>query len=161
MLTPRHLKAALVGAVAFYMSLVVLGNVLDPAANYAYVQHVFSMDTVFPANTQTWRALRQPIFWRLGFAAILLYEIAVTGWLLRATQRLLLAREAAEWAPARDFASAALVATMLLWLVPFITVGGEWFQMWQSEQWKGIEPATRNFTVHGIVLLYLQSRHEP
>jgi predicted small integral membrane protein len=41
--------------------------------------------------------------------------------------------------------------------VPFITLGGEWFQMWQSREWNGIDAASQNFLVHGVVLLYLQT----
>ena len=33
-----------------------------------------------------------------------------------------------------------------------ITVGGEWFAMWQSTKWNGEEPALRNFTAAGIAL---------
>jgi predicted small integral membrane protein len=154
--TPRNLKTVLVGAVAFYMSLVVLTNFADPGSNLQFVQHVFSMDTVFATSTQKWRAISNPILWRVGFASILLCEAAVALGLSWATFRMLCC-STEDWPRARHLASCALVATMLIWLVPFITIGGEWFQMWQSEQWSGIEPATRNFTVHGLILLYLQS----
>jgi len=42
---------------------------------------------------------------------------------------------------------------MLMWLVAFLTVGGEWFLMWQSRQWNGQDTAFRMFTVIGVVLL--------
>ena len=159
MLSPRTQKAALVGAVGFYMTLVVLGNAVDPAANLSYVQHVLAMDSVFPHSTQKWRAITNPELWRLGYVLILVYQTLVAGWLLWATVRLARAKPAG-WVVARNFASGALVTTMLLWLVPFITVGGEWFQMWQSEDWNGIQSASLNFAVHGIVLLYLQTPNE-
>ena len=40
-----------------------------------------------------------------------------------------------------------------MWLVAFLSVGGEWFLMWQSKNWNGQEAAFRMFTVVGIVLL--------
>jgi predicted small integral membrane protein len=40
-----------------------------------------------------------------------------------------------------------------MWLVAFLSVGGEWFLMWQSKTWNGQEAAFRMFTVIGIVLL--------
>jgi predicted small integral membrane protein len=149
-------KAVLVGAIGFYLCLVVLGNALDPAANFSYVQHVLSMDTVHPHSTQKWRAITNPELWRLGFVLILVYQTVGAGWLVWAAVRLARARRA-DWAAAREFASGALVVTMLLWLVPFITLGGEWFQMWQSREWNGIDAASQNFLVHGVVLLYLQT----
>jgi predicted small integral membrane protein len=159
MLSPRTQKAAMVGAVGFYMSLVVVGNAVDPAANFAYVQHVLSMDTVLPHSTQKWRAITNPELWRLGYVLILVYQTLVAGWLGWAAVRLFRAKEAT-WVAARNFASGALVTTMLLWLVPFITMGGEWFQMWQSAEWNGIETASLNFVVHGIVLLHLQTPND-
>lgn len=159
MFSQKALKTALVGAVGLYMSLVVLNNAVDPAANFAYVQHVLAMDTVFPHSTQKWRAISNPELWRLGYVLILVYQTLVAGWLCWATVRLARAGEAA-WRAAREFASGALVFTMLLWLVPFITIGGEWFQMWQSRDWNGIDAASLNFIVHGIVLLYLQTPND-
>ena len=47
----------------------------------------------------------------------------------------------------------ALALALLMWLVAFLTVGGEWFLMWQSKTWNGQEVAVRMFTVIGIVLL--------
>jgi predicted small integral membrane protein len=45
-----------------------------------------------------------------------------------------------------------LLMSTLLWAGAFITVGGEWFAMWQSTKWNGEEPALRNFTAAGIAL---------
>ena len=48
-----------------------------------------------------------------------------------------------------------------MWLVAFLSVGGEWFLMWQSKSWNGQDAAFRMFTVIGIVLLLvLQREHE-
>jgi predicted small integral membrane protein len=52
-------------------------------------------------------------------------------------------------------AIAALSCALLMWLVAFLSVGGEWFLMWQSKTWNGQDPAFRMFTVTGIVLLLL------
>ena len=42
--------------------------------------------------------------------------------------------------------------SILLWAGAFLTIGGEWFAMWQSEKWNGTETAVRNFMVSGIAL---------
>jgi predicted small integral membrane protein len=42
-------------------------------------------------------------------------------------------------------AIAGLTLGLLLWLVAFIAVGGEWFLMWQSAEWNGEEAAFRIF----------------
>jgi predicted small integral membrane protein len=47
----------------------------------------------------------------------------------------------------------ALTLSMLMWLVAFLTIGAEWFLMWQSRAWNGQEAAFRMFAVVGLVLL--------
>jgi predicted small integral membrane protein len=39
--------------------------------------------------------------------------------------------------------------------VAFLTVGGEWFLMWQSHTWNGQDAAFRMFASLGIILIYL------
>lgn len=60
---------------------------------------------------------------------------------------------AAAFNHAKSIAIAALTLSLLMWLVAFLSVGGEWFLMWQSKMWNGQEAAFRMFTVIGIVLL--------
>lgn len=43
---------------------------------------------------------------------------------------------------------------VLLFLGGFIAIGGEWFQMWKSEAWNGIDAAFRN-SVLGLFALVL------
>ena len=50
-------------------------------------------------------------------------------------------------------AVAGLTIGMLMWLIAFLAVGGEWFLMWQSQTWNGQGAAFRMFTVMGLVLL--------
>ncbi len=42
-----------------------------------------------------------------------------------------------------------------MWLVAFLSVGGEWFLMWQSKTWNGQDAAFRMFMVVGLVLLLI------
>jgi predicted small integral membrane protein len=37
----------------------------------------------------------------------------------------------------------------------FLSVGGEWFLMWQSKIWNGQDAAFRMFACNGIVLILL------
>jgi predicted small integral membrane protein len=60
---------------------------------------------------------------------------------------------AAEFHRAKSIAIGALALGLMMWLVAFLSVGGEWFLMWQSKNWNGQDAAFRMFTVIGIVLL--------
>jgi predicted small integral membrane protein len=70
--------------------------------------------------------------------------------LLRALRLPAVAFNAAKGVPV-----AGLTLSLLMWLVAFLAVGGEWFLMWQSAQWNGQSAAFRMFTVVGIVLLFV------
>ena len=50
------------------------------------------------------------------------------------------------------------VTTLLMWLVAFLDVGGEWFLMWQAQRWNGQEEAFRMFTIVGVVFLVVVQR---
>ena len=62
---------------------------------------------------------------------------------------------AAEFNMAKRIPVIALTLGMLMWLVAFLTVGAEWFLMWQSHLWNGQEAAFRMFVVVGMVLLIM------
>src|SRR6202047_2809298 len=64
----------------------------------------------------------------------------------------------APFAAARNVAMIALATSLLMWLVAFLDVGGEWFLMWQSQIWNGQEAAFRMFTVVGVVFLIVVQR---
>jgi predicted small integral membrane protein len=61
---------------------------------------------------------------------------------------------------AKGISIAGLALSLLMWLIAFLSVGGEWFLMWQSKSWNGQDAAFRMFTVVGIVLLLLVQRDE-
>jgi predicted small integral membrane protein len=153
----RIAKVALVFAVALYYLLVVFNNLMDYNSNYQFVRHVLMMDTTFPGNRGMWRALNSSAWHTAFYALIIVWEaLAMTlcGWGgVRMAKTL--AAPAREFNKARRTAVAGLCLGMLMWLVAFLCVGGEWFLMWQSKLWNGQEAAFRMFTVLGIVLLLL------
>jgi predicted small integral membrane protein len=55
----------------------------------------------------------------------------------------------------KRIATVALTLSVVMWLVAFLDVGGEWFLMWQSHIWNGQEEAFRMFVIVAFVLLLL------
>ncbi len=49
---------------------------------------------------------------------------------------------------------------ILQWFAAFLTVGGEWFLMWQSKSWNGQDAAARMFLVLGVVLIFVAMKDE-
>jgi predicted small integral membrane protein len=151
----RSAKIALVAGVAVLYSLVVFNNLTDFNSNYQFVRHVLSMDSTFPDNRGMWRAMRSPAIHLTFYLTIIAWEISTTVLLWWGAARMLRARdrEAGPFTAATRLASSALVLSLLMWLVAFLAVGGEWFLMWQSQAWNGQQAASRNFAVVGLVLL--------
>jgi predicted small integral membrane protein len=115
------------------------------------------MDTTFPGNNGMWRAIRSPSIAMTVFVSIVIWETITCGLLLFAALRLLrnLRSDAVTFNAAKRIAVVALTMSLLMWLTAFLSVGSEWFLMWQSKQWSGQEAASRMFTVVGLILLYL------
>jgi predicted small integral membrane protein len=142
--------------VAFYASLVVFNNVTDYGSNYMFVSHVLKMDTTFPGNRAMWRAIDSPWLYHAAYALIIFVEAAVALICWAGGLRLLRSlRDAERFNQAKGLAVAGLTLGIILWFTGFITIGGEWFAMWQSKIWNGQESAFRLVVIFGIVLLFL------
>lgn len=154
-MTLRAVKLTMVFAVALYYTLLVFNNITDFNSNYQFVRHVLMMDATFPGNQGMWRALNQPA-WHLAFyISIIAWEFVtmILCWWGGYRMARALRGTAAAFGRAKRISITALALALLMWLVAFLTVGGEWFLMWQSKTWNGQEVAVRMFTVIGIVLL--------
>ena len=151
----RAAKIVLVAGIAFFYTLVVFNNLTDFDSNYQFVRHVLTMDTTFPGNHGMWRALHSPRFHLAFYVGIIAWEAlnAVLLWwgVVRMARAVRLPAET--FNAAKGVPVMALTLSMTMWLVAFLSVGAEWFLMWQSHQWNGQEAAFRMFAVVGLVLL--------
>jgi predicted small integral membrane protein len=153
--TLRMAKMLLVFAVAVFYSLLVLNNTTDYDSNYQFVRHVLMMDSTFPGNRGMWRALNSPVWHTSFYLSIIAWEIITTilCWWGGVNLARSLGGTSQAFNQSKRVAIAALTCALMMWLVAFLSVGGEWFLMWQSKAWNGQEAAFRMFTVVGIVLL--------
>ena len=161
-MTPRVAKTSLVAGLAFYYMLVVVNNFTDYDSNYQFVRHVLMMDSTFPGNHLMWRAINSPAIHTVFYLAIILWECVTMAllWMGAAQMGRRLRGSEAEFEVAKKWAIAGLSLCATMWLVAFLSVGGEWFAMWQSKMWNGQDAAFRMFCVAGIVLLFIGKRDE-
>lgn len=154
-MTTRLAKVALLAAVAVFYTLVVFNNLTDFDSNWQFVRHVLSMDSTFPGNHGMWRALPSTRVEMAFYFSIIAWEIVTTLLLWWGVVSLAKAVRgpAAAFSLAKRIPVVALTLSLLMWLVAFLSVGAEWFLMWQSKTWNGQEAAFRMFTVVGLVLL--------
>jgi len=153
----RAAKMLLVFAVALFYTFVVFNNTTDYNSNYQFVRHVLMMDSTFPGNHGMWRALNSQWLHTAFYIGIIAWEVItmILCWWGGVKLARALRTSGLAFNKAKRVAVAALTLAMLMWLVAFLSVGGEWFLMWQSKSWNGQDAAFRMFTVIGLVLLFV------
>lgn len=150
-----------------YIFLVALGNITDFDTNQAFVQHVLAMDTInFGAGEGVdidqdvaWRAIESPLIQNIAYIGVIIWETLAAVVLLASVWLWLRAAKTRSFDAPRRLATIGLLMILILFMGGFITVGGEWFQMWRSVEWNGLEPAFRNsvLAAFGLVLIHLPS----
>ncbi len=156
--------AVLVACNALYIFLVALGNITDYDTNFAFVQHVLSMDTTnFGAAAGSdldpdvmWRAITDPVVWNIAYIGVIVWESAAAIVLIGACAawlRAFITRGAYDLP--RTLSTIGLLMIVILFFGGFITIGGEWFQMWRSTSWNGLDPAFRNAVLAAITLVLI------
>ncbi len=151
----RICKSIVCLSLAIFALLVCLNNVMDYNSNYTFVQHTLSMDTVFPGNTLKYRAILDPFVWSLAYGLIIFAEFLTGALLLIGAIGLFKnIHSPLAFNRAKNWAYLGCLVGFLLWFFGFIIIGGEWFCMWQSEKWNGIEAAFRFVVITMFTLLF-------
>jgi len=158
----RLSKIIMVAGLAAYALLVAFGNITDYGSNFAFIQHVMSMDTTFPGNRLMYRAITSPALHQIAYCAIIAGE-AMTGIVLGiAAWRLWSARsDARRFARAKGIVALGAALAFLIWFVGFLVIAGEWFAMWQSTTWNGQESAFRFIASFLLITVFvMMPEHE-
>ncbi|WP_269853560.1 DUF2165 domain-containing protein [Streptomyces sp. RPT161] len=151
---------AVTGTVALYMALVAFGNITDFGTNQQFVRHVFAMDTTFHDKTLMWRAITSHAVADTAYVAIIAWETLSAVVLIAATAlwTRALVRDG-DLARARAASTLGLVMVLLLFGAGFVAIGGEWFAMWQSKAWNGLDSAARDILLAGVSLVVVRLPH--
>lgn len=140
----RLAKIACVAAVGLYVALVAFNNITDYGANFPFVGHVLTMDQVQDQSIK-WRALPAPILHHVGYIAIIVTEVVIavlclSGAIAMAGQ---LKGKALAFRAAKSKAVLGLAIGIVLYQAGFVAVGGEWFAMWQAQNFDAVQSAFR------------------
>jgi len=152
----RLAKIACVAAVGLYVALVAFNNITDYWANFPFVGHVLSMDQVQDPNIR-WRALPSPILHHAGYIAIILTElvIAVLCGAGASGMTRQLTGKAPAFRAAKSKAVLGLAIGIVLYEAGFVAVGGEWFAMWQAQNFDAVQSAFRIVVTMLGVLIFI------
>jgi predicted small integral membrane protein len=162
MIVIRLAKTAMIAAIALFATLVAFGNLTDYGTNFVFVQHVLSMDSVLPSSHIGYRAVTSPVLHHAAYLLIIAAEAAtgVLCWIGAAAMVRRLKANATVFQRGKTFAVLGLTLGFLIWQVGFMTIGGEWFGMWQSAQWNGVPGAFRFVMVIVAVLIFVVLRDD-
>lgn len=134
---------------ALYYTLIAFGNITDFGTNQAFVDHVFEMDTTFNDPDVMWRRVSSDVIANIAYIGVIIWESLIAIVLITAVVHWLKGNHAL----GRRLSTLGWTMVFVLFAGGFITVGGEWFQMWQSKSWNGLAPALQNFTIAGIGMI--------
>jgi predicted small integral membrane protein len=155
----RIAKIVMLASLAAFALLVTFDNLIDYGTNFAFVRHVLSMDTTFPGNALLYRRVTSPALWNAAYGLIIMGE-GLTGLSLGLAALALLRHlrsAATRFNRAKRFVFIGAAAGFLVWFLGFMVIGGEWFQMWQSQTWNGQQPAFRFYmTIVAVLILVNQ-----
>ncbi len=156
-MTLRLSKIVMSLCLAALAFLAAFNNITDYGSNFAFVQHVLSMDTTFPGNALMYRSITNPVLWTAGYWLIIFSEALTCALFLIATLKLWQARHGTgnEFNDAKGFVVIGVTVGFLLWFLGFIVIGGEWFAMWQSKIWNGQEAAFKLYMTMLAVLIFV------
>jgi len=140
-----------------YALFVFMGNLMDYGSNYAFVQHVLSMDTTFEGNALMWRAITEPWVWTVAYLGIIVAEglvaaLGIIGGILLFVRR---NADQTRYAQTRRWGFATYGLALLIWFFGFIVIGSEWFAMWQSSTWNGKDTAMPLATLFAVFAVLL------
>ena len=162
------MAAAVVVAInGLYMLLVAIGNIFDYQTNFDFVNHVLRMDTTNFGQGEgvgldpdvMGRAITNETVITIAYVGVIIWESIAALVLIFATFLWIKSSKTKLYFSARKFSTIGLLMIVVLFMGGFITIGGEWFQMWRSVDWNGLEPAFRNsvLAILGLVLVHLPS----
>src|SRR5258708_6297056 len=119
------------------------------------------LESAFGGTLLLCRAVNSPLVHTVFYIGIIAWEsvtMLLCWWAGVSVAEIVSCGQGAIRAPALNVAVIALTTSLLMWLVAFLDVGGEWFLMWQSKIWTGQEEAFRMFTIVGMVFLVVVQR---
>ena len=135
--------------------IIAFSNLTDYSTNFEFVKHVLSMDSIFENSTVKYRSITNNTIHHLSYLFIIMLEITMAYFFITsAVQMYLQIKNSKEqFNLAKKNAYIGVSLGILLWFIGFTVIGGEWFSMWQSNDWNGLEVANR--IVSFFMLTYL------
>lgn len=154
----RLAQSLTVWFLAVHAALLALNNVIDYTANFKFVSVIMSMTDIFDPARNNWRGSGDERLHHLFLASIIGWEVLIA--LLCGMGGVQLLRHLRHpghlrFQQAKTLSFYGLMLGLGLWLFAFLTVGGEWFLMWQSTHYNAQPTAFHLSTIYLLALILL------
>jgi predicted small integral membrane protein len=139
------------------MLLVCFNNITDYGSNFIFVSKVAGMEDVFSREHTAWRAISNTSLHHIIYLTIILTEICIAVLLLLGSVKMIrnYKSSAEAFHSSKNLTITGLALAILLFIVFFITIAGEWFLMWQSEQWNAQQTAFSLSIIFLMALIFM------
>jgi predicted small integral membrane protein len=153
----RQIRIAMSVAFTGYMILVSFNNITDYGSNFLFVSMVTGMEDVFSREHNGWRSITNSSLHHVMYISIILAELCIAILLLLGSIKMIrnYSASAETFHSSKKLTITGLASALLLFFVVFITIAGEWFLMWQSEQWNAQQTAFSLCTIFLLALIFM------
>jgi predicted small integral membrane protein len=154
--TIRSAQTMLVFMLGCYILLIFFTNVTDYNVNFTFMEKVSGMSDTYSEHNR-WRSISNIYLIHFLYWIVIGIEGLSGFFCMSGAWRLWKHRKAGsgDFAQHKTHAFLGVFIGLMLWLGAFLTVGGEWFLMWQSDEWNAQGTAFHLAELYGIALLML------
>ncbi len=119
-------------------------------------------DTTSPGNVLLYRRVTSPALWTAAYGLIVCAEglTAVTLAVGAIVMVRDLRSDGARFNRSKRIVVIGATLGFLVWFFGLMVIGGEWFQMWQSQSWNGQQAAFRFYMTILTILIFVTQRDD-
>lgn len=158
----RLIKIIFGASISLYMLIVCFNNIFDYNSNFQFVRMVSSMGDVISYEKTGWRSISSETLHHIMYVFIIVWEIMIAILTMIGVLKMIKKRKSSsvEFNQSKKLLLTGLSLGVVLWFGMFITIGGEWFLMWQSKNWNGQSNAFSLCICFLLFSIYLNQRDE-
>jgi predicted small integral membrane protein len=134
---------------AAYFLVVAFDNITNPTnptgSNWPFIEGVLSGDGTPPDNGFEWRFIDATWFHVLAYIGVIVGEtLAAIGLIIGGVLGLRRSGGRDAWEASQRWTLLGALFGLLVFFLGFMTIGGNWFVMYENSKWNGLEPAFQN-----------------
>lgn len=158
----RLAKLVAVTGIGLLTFLIAFNNITDYYSDYYFVEHVMKMDTTFQGNNLMYRSVNSSVIYHMAYILIIALEALCSFCCLKGAWHMYrnISKKALNFQAGKCWAVYGVTLGITTWFIIFQVIAGEWFVMWQSSKWNGLDSADRILTFIGISALMLMMKEE-